>query len=63
MDFIPVHFSKHEEGVCKFVHFSVASLSKYCSKKYAKRIMSAQQAGALYGVYLTPSGKIRATFI
>ena len=63
METIAIHQSKQTAVVSKFIDLSVKSLAQYCSVKYAKRIISAYDNGSLWGVYFTPSGKIRAAFI
>ena len=63
IDPIPVHESRHADKVVKYVKATVEDLSEYCSVRYAKRIMSEKDNGTLWGIYFTPSGRIKATFI
>lgn len=44
-----------------FVTFE--QLQKYCSFTYAKKLIKAHENGDLYGLYITPSGKIKGIFI
>ena len=63
METIAVYSNKHSEKCVKFIELSIKELSKYCSKRYADRIIKEQNNGNLYGVYFTESGRIKATFI
>jgi len=60
---IAVCESKNSEKVSRFIDLTVEEISQYCSKRYAKQIIEAQENGSVWGVYFTPSGRIRATFI
>jgi hypothetical protein len=55
--------SKKSEQVVKFIKLSIDELSRYCSKRYAKSIISCYENGGLWGLYFTETGKLRATFI
>ncbi len=57
----PIFESKTSDKTIRFV--SASSLTEYCSTAYAKKIISAHRNGLLWGLYLTKTGKIRATFI
>jgi len=63
MENLAICQSKKSDTVVKFIELSVESLSQYCSKKYAKSIISSYENGGLWGIYFTKSGRIRATFI
>jgi flavoprotein len=60
---IAIHESKDSEKVVRFLNLNVESLSEFCSVNYAKSIIQAQENGSVHGVYFTPSGRIRASFI
>jgi len=55
--------SKNSEKVITFLPLSMDSLTAACSKKYAKRIIAANENGCLKGLHFTDNGNIRATFI
>jgi flavoprotein len=57
---ITIHDSKNSDGVKMFL--DADKLSDYCSIKYAKKIIKANEDGNLYGAYFTRTGRIRATF-
>lgn len=63
METVAIHKSKNSEVVVKFIELSVDKLSQYCSEKYALSIIESHENGSLWGIYLTKSGRIRATFI
>lgn len=56
---IPVHASKTSDEVVRFA----TSLKRDVSPRYYKKIVDAYEGGYLWGLYLTKTGKIRATFI
>jgi len=60
---IAIHESKNSDKVIKFIPLTVESLSEYCSKKYARTIIHEHENGSVWGLYFTPSGKIKAMFI
>ncbi len=57
---IAIHESKNSDKTIRFV--SSANLTEYCSPAYAKRIIAAYRNGELWGLYLTKTGRIKATF-
>jgi hypothetical protein len=65
---IAIHESKSSDKVVKFVNAQQPQglfdqLLEFTNARYARRIITAQENGSLYGVYLTKSGNLRATFI
>jgi hypothetical protein len=60
---IAVHESKNSEKILFFVPLWIKPLTKYCSARYANKIIHAKMNGQLYGLYQTKSGRIRANFI
>ena len=60
---ITIHESKKSEKVVTWLPLNVESLSLYCSRKYARRIIREHENGSVWGAYFTPSGKIKAIFI
>ena len=59
---IAIHESKNLEKVVKFVS-SIQKLEEYTSHKTAIKILKASENGALYGLYFTKTGKVRAEYI
>lgn len=53
---LPVHASKNSEMVVRFT-----TLENEVSSSYFKKIKKAYESGRLHGLYLTKTGKIRAT--
>ena len=62
-DSIAIYESKDSEKVVNTIDLTIENLSHYCSEKYAKRIISAHNSSMIWGVYWTPSGRIKATFL
>ena len=58
---LPIFESKTSDKTIRFVSFD--NLTEYCSPAYARKIIAAQQNGQLWGLYLTKTGRIKATFI
>jgi hypothetical protein len=49
--------SKGSDKITKYISLTIQSLSTYCSKAYASRIISANENNALYGLYFTTGGE------
>ena len=58
---LAIHENKNSDKVVKFA--TIEELQELTSKTYSKRIIDALENGYLYGLHLTKTGKIRATFI
>ena len=58
---MPIFESKNSDKVVRFVHST--QLTEYFSEAYAKKIIKAQMHGCLWGLYLTKSGRLRATIL
>ena len=61
MTTLAIYENKSSERVVRFV--TIEQLQELTSKKYLKRIVNAYENGTLYGLHLTKTGKIKATFI
>lgn len=61
METLAIHENKNSAKVVEFV--TIEQLAKLTSKQYLKRIINAYENGSLYGLYLTKTDKVRATFI
>ena len=61
MTTLAIHENKNSDKVVKFA--TIEQLAKLTSKQYLKRIINALENGSLYGLHLTKTGKIKATFI
>jgi len=60
-DSMPIFESKTSDKVVRFV--SSTQLTEYFSDAYAKKIIKAQMHGCLWGLYLTKTGRLRATIL
>ena len=58
---MPIHESKTTDKVVRWIHST--QLTEYFSQAYANKIIKAQEQGALWGLYLTKTGRLRATFL
>lgn len=52
---------KNSDKVVQFA--TIEQLTKLTNKRYLKRILDAKNNGSLYGLHLTKTGIIKATFI
>ncbi len=60
---IAIHESKNSEKVVKFINATIEALQEYVSIKDANNILNAKENNSLYGLYFTPSGKLKAIFV
>jgi hypothetical protein len=58
---MPIFETKTTDKVVRYIHSS--QLTEYFSEAYAKKIVKAQEQGALWGLYLTKTGRLRATIL
>jgi hypothetical protein len=59
---LAIYEAKNSDKTVRFISLTIDSLTEYCSKKYAKKIIEAHENGQLWGVCLTKSGRIKASF-
>ena len=60
---IAIYESKNSEKVAKFIPLTVKSLSEYCSRSYARKIIREHENSCIWGIHFTKGGSIRAIFI
>ena len=58
---MPIFETKTTDKVVRWIHSS--QLTEYFSEAYAKKIVKAHEQGALWGLYLTKTGRLRATIL
>jgi hypothetical protein len=58
---MPIFESKNSTNIVRNV--SSTQLTEYVSQAYAKRIIKAQRDGQLWGLYLTKTGRLRASIL
>lgn len=58
---MPIFENKHSDKVVRFV--CSTQLTEYFTEAYAKKIIKAQEHGCMWGLYLTKSGRLRATIL